>query len=40
MRGSAGRRLRPTHTLFSAVSYLFADPQTAIDNRDSLGNRN
>lgn len=28
------------HAGFSAVSYLFADSQTAIDNRDSLGNRN
>lgn len=28
------------HAGFSAVSYLFLDSQTGIDNRDSLGNRN
>jgi redox-sensitive bicupin YhaK (pirin superfamily) len=27
------------HAGFSAVSYLFLDSETAIDNRDSLGNR-
>ncbi|UVL81107.1 pirin family protein [Pseudomonas putida] len=28
------------HAGFSAVSYLFLDSETGIDNRDSLGNRN
>ncbi|SEI45978.1 hypothetical protein SAMN04244579_00579 [Azotobacter beijerinckii] len=28
------------HAGFSAVSYLFPDSETGIDNRDSLGNRN
>src|SRR3990167_4143175 len=28
------------HAGFSAVSYLFMDSETGIDNRDSLGNRN
>ena len=28
------------HAGFSAVSYLFLDSQTGIDNRDSLGNQN
>lgn len=28
------------HAGFSAVSYSFTDSQTAIDNRDALGNRN
>ncbi|MBD9631554.1 pirin family protein [Pseudomonas sp. PDM19] len=28
------------HAGFSAVSYLFDDSETAIDNEDSLGNRN
>lgn len=28
------------HAGFSAVSYLFLDSQTGIDNRDALGNRN
>ncbi|MEO3723486.1 pirin family protein [Pseudomonas syringae] len=28
------------HAGFSAVSYLFMDSQTGIDNQDSLGNRN
>lgn len=28
------------HAGFSAVSYLFLDSETGIDNRDALGNRN
>ena len=28
------------HAGFSAVSYLFLDSETGVDNRDSLGNRN
>ncbi len=28
------------HAGFSAVSYVFADSETGIANRDSLGNRN
>jgi hypothetical protein len=28
------------HAGFSAVSYLFLDSETGVDNRDSLGNHN